>query len=212
MTLPTDPIYLNDIANAQRERDTTLAGLGQQRTATALEYGYTPTYDENGFVKALAIDPNDPYAKAAVMQKSYEDNLRNTKQSFASRGQLYSGALGVGQSINDQNYAQGSSNLQNSFINFIARNQGAINAANTGLTNASANALSGAVERASAADTGSNAPGPAAPAAPAMNPLPGLQSLPLSTGFAGLDPKKKYRQASNGKLQVQNSNGTWRYV
>lgn len=51
---------------------------------------------------------------------------------------------------------------------------------------------------------------PDTPAGPAQNPL--IPGQPLSTGFAGLDPNKRYRQASNGKLQIQNSNGTWRYA
>jgi hypothetical protein len=45
MTLPLDPISLADIAVAQNTRDTTLIGLGTQRTQTAQQYGYTPTYD-----------------------------------------------------------------------------------------------------------------------------------------------------------------------
>ena len=154
MTLPTDPIYLNDVANADRQRTDTLAGLGQQRTQELSQYGYTPTYDANGFVKALALDPNNPYAKSALLLKSYQEGLKKNTQNFANRGQLYAGSYGVAQSLADQGYNQGSNTLQNAVINFIARNQGQINAANTGHTTALTNAQSAALQRAIAADTG----------------------------------------------------------
>jgi len=207
-----DPIFSNDIGSAQLTHDTTISQLNVQRANTAAEYGYTPTYDEQGLIRSLAVDPNNPYAKANLLKKSYTENRAGTLNNMASRGQLYAGPLGVAQGINDSNYQQGSNALQNAFIHFIANNQGQINATNTDWENAKVAADSARIARAVANDTGENGGGAAPAAGPKMNPLPGLGKLPLSTGFAGLDPSKRYRKASNGKLQVQNSNGTWRYV
>jgi hypothetical protein len=152
--LPIDPIFSNDIGTAQRTHDTSVSGLLTQRANTAAAYGYTPTYDEQGLIRSLAVDPNNPYAKANLLKKSYTENRANTLNSMASRGQLYSGALGVGQGINDENYQQGSNALQTSFINFIANNQGQITGANTNYANALAGADSERVSRAVANDTG----------------------------------------------------------
>jgi hypothetical protein len=152
--LPVDPIFSNDIGTAQRTHDTTVSGLLTQRANTASAYGYTPTYDEQGLIRSLAVDPNNPYAKANLLRKSHTENRARTLGSMASRGQLYSGALGVGQGINDENYQQGSDALQKSFIDFIARNQGQITGANTNYANALAGADSERVSRAVAADQG----------------------------------------------------------
>jgi len=158
--LPVDPIYSNDIGTAQRTHDTTISGLLTQRANAASVYGYTPTYDEQGLIRSLSVDPNNPYAKANLLRKSYTENRARTLNSFASRGQLYAGALGVGQGINDENYQQGSNALQSAFINFIANNQGRINSTNTDYANALAAADSSRVGRASENDTGDYASSP----------------------------------------------------
>jgi hypothetical protein len=158
--LPVDPIFSNDIGSAQRTHDITISGLLTQRANTASAYGYTPTYDEQGLIRSLSVDPNNPYAKANLLRKSYTENRARTLNSFASRGQLYAGALGVGQSINDENYQQGSNALQSAFINFIANNQGRINSTNTDYANALATADSARVGRASENDTGDYAATP----------------------------------------------------
>jgi len=159
-----DPIFSNDLGTAQRNHDSTIAGLLTQRANTAAQYGYKPTYDEQGLIRSLAVDPNNPYAKANLLKKSYTENRARTTNSMASRGQLYAGSLGVAQGINDQGYQQGSNALQNAFINFIASNQGQINSTNTNYANALAAADSERVARASQNDTGETAPPAQTPA------------------------------------------------
>lgn len=163
--VPIDPIYSNDLGIAQRTHDTTVSGLYTQRANTAADYGYTPTYDEQGLIRSLAVDPNNPYAKANLLKKSYTESRARNLNSFASRGQLYAGSLGVAQNIADEGYQQGSNALQSAFTRFIANNQGQINATNTDYANALASADSQRVARASANDTGETAPPPPAPAA-----------------------------------------------
>jgi hypothetical protein len=166
--LPVDPIFSNDIGTAQRTHDTSVSGLLTQRANTAAAYGYTPTYDEQGLIRSLAVDPNSPYAKANLLRKSHTENRARTLNSMASRGQLYAGALGVGQGINDENYQQSSDALQKSFIDFIARNQGQINQTNTDYANSLAGADSERVARAVANDTGES--GISAPAQKTATP------------------------------------------
>jgi hypothetical protein len=198
MALPVDPIYESAVAGAQNTRDTTLAGLGTQRTLGASQYGYTPTYDANGMVRALAVDPNSPYSRAALLKQSYDQNLARSKQSMASRGQLYAGAYGVAQSLEDQKFGAQSNNLQNAFINFIAANQGAINNTNTNYTNALGSAVGDRAARAAANDTGANAP-----AAGGANPGASV-GVPYSTAPGG-----QTVQVYNGAKLTWDTRGFW---
>jgi hypothetical protein len=207
VTLPVDPIYESAVAGAQNTRDTTLAGLGTQRTLGASQYGYTPTYDANGMVKALAVDPNNPYSKAALLKQTYDQNLAKSKQSMASRGQLYAGAYGVAQSLEDQKFGAQSNNLQNAFINFIAANQGAINNVNTNYTNALGGAAGDRAARAAANDTGANAPGPAAASPAATKNAAGGGGNPYTPGTPNW---AAYAKQHNQSWKA-NSKGQWYY-
>jgi hypothetical protein len=200
MTLPLDPISLADIAAAQNTRDTSLTNLGTSRTLAQKDYGYNATYDQNGLVASLAQDPNNPYSKASLLQLSHDNHLAVNKQNFANRGQYYSGSFGVAQSLEDQNFSQGNAGLRNAFINFIARNQGGINAANSKYTTDYGSALAGNVTRAAANDTGQGGEVPAAAPVPVGNsPIPAggvassfkqaaraqFKKKPLSFGWGG---------------------------
>jgi len=186
--LPVDPIFSNDLGSAQRTHDSTISQLNVQRANTAAEYGYTPTYDEKGLIRSLAVDPNNPYAKANLLKKSYTENRAGTLNNMASRGQLYAGSLGVAQGINDSNYQQGSNALQNAFINFIAQNQGQINTTHTNYANALAAADSERVARAVANDTGDyGTPPPPAPSpSPARAPVKSSTPYKKKPGSKGL--------------------------
>lgn len=207
----TDPLYLADIGTANKQKETTLANLGTQRTLAATDYGYNPTYDEHGLVKSLAVDPNNPYSKAALLTKSYQDNLRRNQGSFASRGQLYAGSLGVAQSLEDQNFSQGSNSLTNAFIRFIATNQGQINQANTDWTGAIARAEGEGAYRASQAEP---APAPApsgggAAPTPAASPTasPG-NATPIVQSYLASHPGGKVQQKGN-TIYGMSSSGKW---
>lgn len=76
---PVDPVYDAQVANIGRRRDDTLAYLGTQERDVRREFGFD--------------DTSDPFSRARLLQRSFEQNQRGATNSYASRGQLYSGAL-----------------------------------------------------------------------------------------------------------------------
>ena len=58
-------------------------------------YGYTGQ-DVNGDGipdTGFQVDPNNPFSRAALLQRSYDQAAKGTTNSMAAQGQLYSGAL-----------------------------------------------------------------------------------------------------------------------
>lgn len=98
---PMDPritAYTNNqTAELGHERDETLAYTNVDADRAASDYGFNITKDASGnptFNSGdLTVNPQDPFSKMALLQKSYEGQQRGTTNSYASSGQLYSGAL-----------------------------------------------------------------------------------------------------------------------
>lgn len=61
------------------------------------DYGYNP----DG-----SINTANPYSRAALYQKQYEESKLGTTNSLAAQGQLYSGAMANAQGRNDSAYGQ----------------------------------------------------------------------------------------------------------
>jgi hypothetical protein len=70
---------------------------------------------EYGFDNTGGIDPNNPYSRAALLQRSYQDAQRGNTNSYAAAGQLYSGALGRAQSRSYQDYDIGLDRLKTQY-------------------------------------------------------------------------------------------------
>jgi len=121
--LPPDAAYEGVVAGATRTRDTLLGPggvggtLGAARTQGLGDYGFT-----EGAGGQLAFDPNNPFSKAALLKKSYDQNRRSTGQSMGAGGQLYSGAFQNAQDLVNRNQLQGEDALQKSLVGFLARN------------------------------------------------------------------------------------------
>lgn len=103
--LPQTPQYGAAINAAQRNQTLGLAGLAAQEAQANQAYGFT--------------NPNDPYSKAALLQKSYENQKRATLTGMAS-GHLYSGSLQRGQDLNQERYNQGFHALRSEYDNLLA--------------------------------------------------------------------------------------------
>lgn len=170
----TDPQYSLQVGNLQQAYTNAITPLQQQRQAQAARFGYTPTYDANGFVQSVSVDPTDPYSKANLMAESYHEAQKRNTNSFAGRGQLYAGSLQGAQDQSTKGYNIGSNNLQQAFIDFIAGNQGQINAAGDAYNQGIAGAYGDAYGRYVPPDTSSTAP--TAPTGPA--PAQGFTSTP----------------------------------
>lgn len=207
--LPLDPQYDATEAGLRRTRDDTLAGLSGQRTQTLGAYGYSAQYNPDGSVASLAFDPNNPFSRAALARTRYQQSKTGTQNSMASRGSLYAGSLQQAQGINDTNFNQNEDQLQKqlgaALAGILGQERSAKSTYESGIGQAGADRITRAGDSPLYSPQGSSPPAASKP-----NPLIPGQSL--GTGFAGLDPSKRYRQASNGRLQIQNANGTWRYA
>jgi hypothetical protein len=169
--LPVDPVFDQSVGALGRTRDDTIAGLEGQKTSTLADYGYSATYNPDGSVASLTVDPNNPFSRAAQLKKSYDQAKTGTGNSLAAQGQLYSGALANAQNANDTGYSQGQNTLEKSLGSILAGIIGGERTARSDFETGKGTAFGDRVTRA-----GSNplysptaADAPAAPAAPATS-------------------------------------------
>ena len=76
-------------------RDNAYADITQDAGRHMTEYGYTGQDTNNDGIpdSGFQVDPNNPFSRAALLQRSYDQAQRGTTNSMAAQGQLYSGAL-----------------------------------------------------------------------------------------------------------------------
>jgi hypothetical protein len=115
--LPPDAAYEQTLGNLAQRRDSTIAGLGQQRQQGLLSYGYTESAPGQ-----LAFDPTNPYSQAAMLKRNYDQARTGNTNSYAARGQLYSGALQNAQDESQFREGQASDALQKGLLAFLANN------------------------------------------------------------------------------------------
>jgi len=131
-TLPPDAQYETDIANAQQTRATSLANLTQSRQAELTGAGYTETnVDPNTGVGTLAFNPNDPFSRAALLKKTYDESRARTAQTLGAGGQLYSGAFQQAQDIGNRGQLQAEDAQQRALLGFLAQNTAGTTTART---------------------------------------------------------------------------------
>jgi hypothetical protein len=83
-------------------RDNIFADLTKSAGYAQADYGYTGQ-DTNGDGipdTGFNVDPNNPFSRAALLQKRYMEAKQGTTNSMAAQGQLYSGALQTAQDEN----------------------------------------------------------------------------------------------------------------
>lgn len=76
-----------------------------------------------------AVDPNNPFSKAALLKQSLERAQRGNTNSYAARGQLYSGALQRSQDKSLGDFQQG----ENTLLNALRANLGQLGQAYAGV-------------------------------------------------------------------------------
>lgn len=91
-----DAQYTDTMNLAGRNRDDLIAYLTGQQANLRSTYGYT---DDN-----FTIDPNNPYGRAQLAKRVFDQSRRGTEGGYAARGQMTSGAYGRAQSNNLFNY------------------------------------------------------------------------------------------------------------
>lgn len=126
-----------------------LAQLPGLLSSAAADYGYTVNYtpgardaqgnvdpnDPNsiGTYSIGGIDPNNPNSRAAALQRAYQNQQRGNTNSYAARGQGYSGALQNAQNDATTTYGANEAANERSFANLIS---GYFNNAGSARTNA----------------------------------------------------------------------------
>lgn len=93
-------------AGAESARTQALDGIESQRRGLGINYGL-------GQYGADAA--TNPYSRAALLQKSYDQNQRRTQNAMAASGQLYSGSTQNARNFNTGNYGQARDSLQKDF-------------------------------------------------------------------------------------------------
>lgn len=175
-SLPLDPIYEAAVGGAGRSRETQLAQFTAARPRLLADFGYTASgYDSSGAPTGLAFDTNNPFSRAALLKRSYEQQQQGTVTSYSARGHRpgLSGALQRQQATNEFGYQQRGDSLQKALTNSLVDVASGERSANTEYENTVGFAKGDRLARAAAQP-------PAPPAAPAG--LPGAGGNPFRPG------------------------------
>jgi hypothetical protein len=130
--LPWDVGAANDEAGALKQLNGSLAGLGSQRLLAAQEYGLEGPWADYA---------SNPYSRSALLQRSYDNAKRGTRNS-AGRG-IYAGSYINAQNQNTHGFDMGRDELQKGYAHIGAelteRELGARNAYQEALSQAAWN-------------------------------------------------------------------------
>lgn len=102
-----DAQYNQSLSLAGLSRDQSFAALAGDAARLRLNYGYLDD--------AHTVDPNNPFGRAQLMKKNYDQTTAGTTNSYAARGQQTSGAFNRMQGANLFNYQQQDDASQKAF-------------------------------------------------------------------------------------------------
>lgn len=88
--LPWSAQYETGVATHNRNLDFSNLDYNQQEQRVKQAYGFD--------------DKSNPYSRAAMLQRQYQQNRNQTLNSYASQGQLYSGSLSNARNLDRYNY------------------------------------------------------------------------------------------------------------
>lgn len=171
---PYDPQYYQQIGGAQRDYQLGMGQLAVQETDLYRTYGFdnpaTPNIDESKL---------DPYNRAKMLERAYQQGQRGTGTSMAAQGQLYSGALQRGLDEGTFQYQRGYGDLSSD----LSRQAADIGFERTAAANAFADAV---------ATYGWEAVSRALERRPA-DPGPAGSSAPTATAARPAQPPPRYK-------------------
>lgn len=125
-----DPQYIGALATGNLPFQQAYAQLPGDVGTLASNYGFTTNFtpgqaDPNTglagdpTIQVTGIDTSNPYSRAALLQKSYDQTKAGNVTSLGARGQLYSGALQNAQTTAGKAFDTGSEQLRSSFNDVI---------------------------------------------------------------------------------------------
>lgn len=143
--VPKDAVYNAQAANYARDRDNTLAGIAREQNQALAEYGYTGRFDAAGNLTGRTVDPNNPFSRAALLKRNYDQRSGANTNSYASRGLLQSGAYSAAKDRTDFENLRGINENERNFDaligSLIGRTAAAHTNYDTGITQAGADNL-----------------------------------------------------------------------
>lgn len=153
--MPWDVAAANQEAGALAKRNNTLTGLNA---------GWGRTQQEYGLEGPWADYASNPFSRAALLQRSYDNAKRGTLNGAGN--QLYAGSYVNSQNQNTHQFSLGRNELQNAYANaqaeYISKQQEAENAYNESLAEAAWNRVNAGLQ--SQPEPMPAAPGPTPPA------------------------------------------------
>lgn len=102
-----DEQYNLEVGNYEKGRSTALGGLTRERNDALATYGYTGTFDAAGNLVDRQFDPNNPFSRAALLKRTYDQSSRGNVNRMAARGQLNAGSFQNLKNNTDFGYMQG---------------------------------------------------------------------------------------------------------
>lgn len=187
-SMAPDPLYTGDIATNQRTHDDTITGLEGQKTSVLGDFGYSATYKPDGTLDHLTYDPNNPYSRAAQLNRAAQITQTGTRTDMAAGGHLNSSAFQHSKDFNDNSYNTQSNALQQSLGSIIAGIIGQERTADTGLRSANNTALGNRITRLP------------------QNPLAGASADTAAAPAASPNPVLATIQGHDGPVQVTGAN------
>lgn len=112
---PWDSQYENTVANLNSTRGAALTNLAAEQSRAQSDYGYNMDGSEN---------TSDPYSRLATLRADFEKIKRGAGTSYASRGQLYSGAYQNQINANQEGQNQSLDALRKNFQDYSANLRG----------------------------------------------------------------------------------------
>lgn len=103
-----DAGYNAAVSGAERDYGDTISGLDAKQYATQASFGFDPQFAAN------------PYTRANLLTSAYNRSFNNTGNTYAARGQLYSGALDRARGFDANTYQQGLYGLRGEYDQQLA--------------------------------------------------------------------------------------------
>jgi hypothetical protein len=136
-----DSAYDAAVALAARNRDNELAAATGDADLLRRSYGFAGVDD-------FTIDPNNPFGRAQLLKRQYDQAKEGTQNSYGDRGQQTSGAYVRAQSSNLFRNQQANDALQKDYLQGRAQILARVNAANSQYGSDAINAGLGGLDRA----------------------------------------------------------------
>lgn len=157
--LPWDSIAQAQVDRAGQDYQYTGAGIDSGETSSGIDFGVkftrrgvdvnndgTPDYQEID-PSSLTLDYSNPYSRASLLKKAYDQRSTGEGNSLAARGQLYSGAYQNAQNAAASDFNQSNSALLSQFGKLGVQDSGQRYAAWRALQDAPLNAQAEAFTR-----------------------------------------------------------------